>query len=699
MGGEGGRGPAEAAAPRRVNRGHSLRSAVVTCPGVVLRIPLDGRGGATVDLALARAEEGEGAPEDAGNSPAGPPVTAVVELRRAGESATLLEAAVPREGWSEHRVQVPAAGLLARGRAELVLRSAGEPAVAWGGLFLEPGGPPSEADAGPPPSLVLVSLDTVRADHLSLYGYERPTTPCLERYARDADVFTRSYSSSSWTLPSTATLLTGLLPGQHGALTVHTRLGPDVPTVAERLQVAGYRTAAVTDGGFAGFGWGFDRGFQRYDVTRGAAWHAAAKDARRIFGSAAAWVRRNRHEPFFLFVHTYEAHQPYLNREGFADPFLQPGDRGKDWRVGANPHEEPPDAEGLRRMVALYDGEIARADRYLGEFLDLVAEELGDRVAVVVTSDHGEEFLEHGDLEHGFGKVFDPNVRVPLVVKAPGASSGRRVDVPVTGADVAPTLLELAGLPHDDLPGRSLLGLAAGSEGRRGGAGEARQPSPAGERSALIHGLPSFPELAGGERFRVHRGAASLILDRMSAPEEALLAYEPASGRVAPLAQERVEAGLGPRLGALLAWLRADGFFVRLPDDAGRVALPQDGRVRPRGVWSGNRWRDWPDGAAALDLAPEPPHLLAFGLDEGRGGWELLLTRTGAGGAGRRGSGGPWAPSPYRLTAERRPPWNPFTDPLPQPGAVLPGATSHRAGASRIDDATARELRALGYLQ
>lgn len=726
----------------------------MTCPGVVLRLPLEGRGRATLDLALGRGGGGEGDRDAAGDAPpepAGPPPTAVLELRRGGEVTTLLETPVPAEGWREHRVEVPPAGRLSRARAELVLRSAGPVPVAWAGLFLDRGEASGRRGSEGRPSLVLVSLDTVRADHLSLYGYGRPTTPRLEGFAREAHVFTRAYSSSSWTLPSTATLLTGLLPGQHGAVTVHTRLGPDVPTVAERLRAAGYRTAAVTDGGFAGFGWGFDRGFQRYDVTPGAAWHAAAKDAAGIFGSAADWVRRNRHEPFFLFVHTYEAHQPYLNREGFADPFLRPGERGKDWRVRANPREEPPGPDGLRRMVALYDGEIARADRYLGELLDVLDEELGGRVAVVVTSDHGEEFLEHGDLEHGFGKVFDPNVRVPLVVKAPGATPGRRVEVAVSGIDVAPTLLELAGLLHDDLPGRSLLSLASGSgeaaNGDGGGEppGATRSPAPPSrssprERPVLVHGLPSFPDLAGGERLRLHQGAGSLILDRMRPADDVLLAYEPASDRVGPVlsrdvgtrpgpapgsragggagsgadhdpaagtadppqTRELVESltrRLGPRLGSILAWLRSGGFFVRLPDDARRVALPEGGRIRPQGVWSGERWRSWPEGAATLDLE-DAPHLLAFGLAEGRGGWEVLLVRATAGGPPAEGAGEADAAAvPYRLTAERRPPWDPFADPLPPPGVVLPGAVGHRAGTARIDDATVRELRALGYLQ
>lgn len=675
--------PAE---PRGVDRRHSRRDAVVTCEGVALRARVHLPAGAFLDVSLTplgSPPRGDDREERAG--PEGES-TAAVEVRRGGRTATLLEVTVRTRAWIDRRLEVPV--LPGTGPAELLLRSSGPRPVAWAELFASAGEPAEDL----PPSLVLVSLDTVRADHLSLYGYERPTTPRLEGLARESLVFTRSLSSSSWTLPSTATLLTGLLPAQHGALRVNKRLPDAVVTVAERLRDAGYRTAALTDGGFVGFPFGFCQGFHRYDVTPGKAWDPRAKDSARTFGEAADWVRRNQHRPFFLFLHTYEAHQPYLRREGFADPFLRPDLRGrKELRKRANPRQPPPDPRELETMVALYDGEIARADHYLGGFLDALGEEgLTRNAAVIVTSDHGEEFLEHGDLEHGFGKVFDPNVLVPLVARLPGgAGGGRRIGSPVSGIDVAPTLLALAGLPHDDLPGRSLLEVAEG----------AREAT---DRPVLVHGLASFPDLTA-ERFRLEPAAGpGLILERPSAGEEtALLRYEPGTEEVGPWTGPTAAAGSPvTRLAALLAWSRAGGLFARLPDGTGRLAVPEGSRVRPGALWTGRRWvrlagdaaRSLEPGGVGMELAPDGPHLLVFDLAEGDGPWrtpwELTLTPREAS-----------ASDAYRLVAERRPPWDPFTDPLPPPGAVLPTTTLRTSEAARLDQDTARELRALGYLQ
>jgi arylsulfatase A-like enzyme len=671
-----------AAEPRGVVRSNSRRESVVTCRGVALRVAVDLPARPVLDLSLALVEAARPRAK----------ATATVELRREGGSTVLLEAPVDAGPWVEHRIELPEGE-----RGELVLRSAGAAPVAWSELHLGPGeAAGAEAaqegrGADEPPSLILVSLDTVRADHLSLYGYERATTPRLERLGAESLVFTRALSSSTWTLPSTATLLTGLLPSQHGAVHVTKRLPDDVVTVAERLRDAGYRTAALTDGGFVGFPFGLPQGFERYDVTPGEAWQPRAKDAARTFGEAADWVRRNRHRPFFLFLHTYEAHQPYLYREGFAAPFLAPEDRGNpDLSLSVDPNHPERARPQLARMVALYDGEIARADHYLGGFLDaLEAAGLAGEVAVVVTSDHGEEFLEHGDLEHAFGKVYDPNVRVPLVVSLPAGrepAGGRRLDVPVSGIDVAPTLLDLAGLPHDDLPGRSLLEVAREAEGTAA-------------RSVLVHGLPSFPNLTA-ERFRLDRpGDPAVILDRPRADEETtLLRYQPLTDEAAPWQGPTGGDTPVPRLATLLAWTQAGHLFARLPSDATHLAVPEGSRIRPTALWTGQSWvklrgqaaRSLEPGRDGLDLAPQGPHVVVFSLASEGGRWsapwELTLTRSGA-------------TEPCRLAAERRPPWDPFTDPLPPEGAVLPTAMLRASEAAKLDDATAKELKSLGYLQ
>jgi len=338
-------------------------------------------------------------------------------------------------------------------------------------------------------------------------------------------------------------------------------------------------------------------------------------------------------------------------------------------------------------MIALYDGELARADHYLGGFLDVLEEEgLAREAALVVTSDHGEEFLEHGDLEHAFGKVFDPNVRVPLVVRPPRAgaagSGGRRLEVPVSGIDVAPTLLELAELPHDDLPGRSLLELASAGDPSSGGRWR---------RAVLVHGLPASPN-PRETWFRLDTADRRLVLERRLADgRQELFRYDPAARRVGPWPPaEAPGKGASPllRLAALLSWLETDGLFTRLPDDARRLAVPEASRVRPRAAWTGRRWQTLEEEAAPapVELDAAGPHFLVFDLAAGPGAWELLLDR----GAGLE---------PFRLSAQRRPPWDPFLDALPPAGAVLPTAAARRGGTVELDEDAARELRALGYLE
>lgn len=682
---------------------HSLRPAVVGCDGMSFGVDLDLPRDAVLEVAVARLDDGHGA-------------AAVVEVRRAGQPTAALPVALPPAGeWGEAAVELGAAG-----PARLVLRSAGG-TVAWAEPFVRPRG--GRRGSGPP-SLVLVSLDTVRADHLSLYGYHRATTPQLERLAASSLVFDRALSSSTWTLPSTATMLTGLLPAQHGATHRTRSLAEGVRTLAERLGAAGYRTAAVTEGGFVGPAWGLAQGFDRFDVQPGPAWQAEGKDAASTFTAAERWVRSQAGRPFFLFVHTYEAHQPYLDREGFAAPFLPPADagaRGLSRRV--DPLAPPPGPQELARIVALYDGEIARADHYLGRFVAALEEATDGAVALLVTSDHGEEFLEHGDLEHGFGKVYDANVRVPLLLRLPDGRRGAagRVPAPVSSLDVAPTLLSLAGVEHRDLPGRSLVAVAStapASAGRARGGGAAGRPADGSADAVLVHGTPSLP-LRGEERFRLEGAGPTLLVERHGG-QRRVLRYDPATGALHPWPRPRRSDAL-LRLATLVAWGQPGGLLARLPDATRHVAVPAGSAVRPTALWSGTGWRSFEGGAAeaalrpggpGLALSPGGPHLLAFGIEPGGGEaelrWAVALTladdaageaAAGAGDAGPQaaaGDGGPAAA--FRLVPRRQRGWTPFAGPLPQPGDVWRGGAVAAPVTVRLDPATAAELRALGYV-
>ncbi len=678
--------PAE---PRQIELAGSTREAVVTCARRTYKMVAELPPHARLELSVARPVPAE--PEgSAGGDPPEPALAtaqapeAAADLIVGGERRRVFARRLsPGGAWSDYRVDLGAFAPAAPGKrkpVQLVLSSTGDSPVAWSELYLTGERSPGEAaEPAGRPNLVLVSLDTLRADHLDLYGYERATSPNLDRLACDSLVFTQALSASTWTLPSTASMVTGLLPSQHGATSIHAPLAPRVLTLAERLAAAGYRTAAFTDGGFLDPRWGFAQGFERYDSTAGKAWQY--KDAAPIFSAASDWLRANRFRPFFLFLQTYEIHEPYVNREGFADPFFDPhyaGPLGDVVRI--DNEDEPPAPEDLLHVVALYDGGIARADHYLGAVLDTLARTGLDRdTAVIVTSDHGEEFLEHGRMEHTEGHVYDPNVRVPLVVRPPGGTAGRRVARTVSGLDVTPTLLACAGLPATGLAGRSLVTLA----------------SPDGaDLPVLVHGIPSLLKVTG-DRFRLDGTGGSVILERFPEhPEGRVLTYDPKVDRAAPRSEVSPAAeGLGRRLAAILAWLGHGRLMARLPDDTHRVEVPEDSRIQAVGVWDGLRWHPVPasgEGLDAIALDPGRPIFLIFDLRKGRGALGLRVTRADSGEAE------PFWIHPRHGAASLA--WDPFSDPLPGVGVAVATAASFQPGRTRVDRRARQELRALGYV-
>jgi len=317
--------------------------------------------------------------------------------------------------------------------------------------------------ASPPPveNVLLVSVDTLRADHVSWQGYERDTTPALDALARRGLVFRDAMSTSSWTLPAHGSLLTGRYPSQHGAQDDGSALSPAVPTLAELFSGAGFDTFGVVSHVYVASPFGFERGFATFDdsLIEGGTTNPRG-DA--VIDRAIAWLdTRDPARRFFAFVHLYDPHWDYAAPEPLGRRWVSPGYRGPiDGRYEtmipflAGEGMEPADRNAL---VGYYDGEIAWVDRQIARLIDAL-EQRGvlAETLVVLTSDHGEEFLDHGRLGHG-RTMYQEQLHVPLVFRHDSLPRERRPE-PVSLVDVAPTLLALAGVePPVGLPGRSLL--------------------------------------------------------------------------------------------------------------------------------------------------------------------------------------------------------------------------------------------------
>ncbi len=296
-------------------------------------------------------------------------------------------------------------------------------------------------------NLVLLSIDTLRADHVGCYGGDPLHTPMLDRLAADGTRFARFHSASSWTLPSHATLFSSQEPPRHGVDRSGRALDPTrTPLLAPQLAAAGWLTAAFTGGGLVDPAFGFAAGFDRYSVRDPG--RSAARDP---MAPVAAWLAENREQPFFLFVHTYVVHDYAPDEESLArwpppGPDSAPRELAKLLdRIGNG------ERELLPRLQGLYVAALRQTDdRVVGRLLsELTANGLDDRTIVSVVSDHGEQWLEHGDLTHAH-ELWSELVRVPWIVRGPGFERGAVHDEWVGHQDVAPTLLAALGVARPE---------------------------------------------------------------------------------------------------------------------------------------------------------------------------------------------------------------------------------------------------------
>ncbi|HKW66386.1 MAG TPA: sulfatase-like hydrolase/transferase [Terriglobales bacterium] len=370
----------------------------------------------------------------------------------------------------------------------------------------------------PPPgahNVLVIVVDTLRADHLSTYGYARPTSPNLSRIADQGVLFENAMAPSSWTLPSHASMLTGLYPHQHGATYMGSSLVPHLPTLGEAFQHLGYRTAGFSASTYffsrrTGLGRGFihfEDDFESPDSAFAQTYYGerleqllyrlhiaknriGRRNARQISQHALRWIASDQRHPFFAFLNYYDVHDPYLPPEPYLHRFTKvahpsvPLSNAWDWFASLTPEQRQSEMDA-------YDGAIQYMDTEMEEFLQqLHRRGLDKNTLVVITSDHGEEFNEHGFMDH-LNALYRELIHVPLVFWEPGkVPAGVRISEPVSTVSLPSTLLSLANNGTSTLPGISLSTLWA-HPGRK------RQVMPVVSELIQAKLTPLFPNYYG----------------------------------------------------------------------------------------------------------------------------------------------------------------------------------------------------------
>lgn len=303
------------------------------------------------------------------------------------------------------------------------------------------------------PNLILVSIDTLRADHLGCYGYGRPTSPTLDAFASEGLLFEDVSTTSPWTLPAHASLLTGLYPRRHGLKSFDETLPGELAYLPELLHNEGYAVSGVVNTHCLHERIGYSRGFDSYLYEKEKL-DLAAPTA--VTERALEWLRRNWRGPFFLFLHYYDVHSDYRSLPRYEMEFVRPY-RGKlngttsqlllARKFAIRNGVIPLDGADARHLIDLYDAGIRQLDSGIARLLWFLEEKgiLEDSL-IAITGDHGEEFLEHGNVLHG-RTYFEEVLRVPLLLRGPGVPRGKRVDAMASLVDVMPTLLSLLDVP------------------------------------------------------------------------------------------------------------------------------------------------------------------------------------------------------------------------------------------------------------
>lgn len=327
------------------------------------------------------------------------------------------------------------------------------------------------------PHVILISVDTLRADHLGCYGYARDTSPNIDRLAARSVRFENAFAQASWTLPSHMSIMTSQYPHVHGVEQQDQALPESALTLAEVLDNAGYLTAAMISWVFVGREYGFAQGFDEFvelvpppEQVDSAT--SAAFRAEQVTDRAIEWLSRRQGEPFFLFLHYFDPHINYDAPEPYTtmfDPDYKGSARGDfDW---ISPyikglHHEPARVgmRDLKHLTARYDGEIRYTDHHIGRLIGALDQSVGlDNCLIVFTSDHGEELNEHGSLEGHQWTLYDEVVHVPLIIHPPGGlEGGAAVTTPAESIDIASTIAGWLGIAQPpSFQGDDFSGLLA----------------------------------------------------------------------------------------------------------------------------------------------------------------------------------------------------------------------------------------------
>ena len=318
-------------------------------------------------------------------------------------------------------------------------------------------------------NVILISIDSLRADHLGAYGYPKPTSPIIDQLAAEGVVFEKAFAQSSWTAPSHKSLLRSKLPVDFNKLDTN---------FVEDLEKANIQTAAFVGGGFVSAEFSMARGFSHFIEFK----HGTLREALPAFVS---WYKEDRDQDLgsFIFLHGYDTHIPYDPPDRYKSRFSNHLERlptpeatreiflkGSKWRRVDHTEQELKQGEFLTEdLLDLYDACVASADSVIGEVVELLEQDNAlDKTAIIIISDHGEEFWDHDSLGHGH-TLYNELIQVPLIIKLPrSAFSGTRVDESVRLLDVAPTVAEIFNLkPSQDRRGLSLIATLSGPQEER----------------------------------------------------------------------------------------------------------------------------------------------------------------------------------------------------------------------------------------